>query len=65
MEIHGCERQFSQQTTVPSIALLHKHTRKKKERMRKKQNNFPIYTDPLAYQHLNENMGLQSKRIYG
>lgn len=37
------------------------------KRTRKKQNKFgfPICTDPLAHQHLNENMNLQSKGIYG
>lgn len=67
MAIHWRERQFSQQTTAPAIALLHKHMRGGKKGQEKKRNKFgfSIYTDPQAHQHLNENMNLQSKRIYG
>lgn len=67
MAVHGCKLQFSQQTAAPGIALLHKHKRKEKTGQEKNLNKFefPIYTDPLAHQHLNENMNLQSKRIYG
>lgn len=66
MEIHGCEQQFSQ-ITVPAIALLPKHTEEGKKGQEKSgiSLGFQFTLIHLAHQHLNENMNLQSKRIYG
>lgn len=69
MAIHGRKVQFSRQITAPAISLLHKHAlgNKRGRGGRARAQNkfgFPIYTDPLAHQHLNENMNVQSKRIY-